>query len=189
MEPRCECRFYPEEARRFWRRSAGFPPENNDSAPTGRQKIRRDGVALPYCHITLKASKLLPPNYPKSLITIGDHIRKVRLDRGLRQRDVANLIGVDPFTILNWERRITNPKFRYMPAIIRFLGFNPCPIDPEAPFRVRLKASRLELGLSLKQLAKRLKLKECTIRKLESGKSKNPATDTLDKVRRLLEHF
>jgi hypothetical protein len=38
---------------------------------------------------------------------------------------VAELIGVDLFTVLNWERGATKPKFRYLPAIIRFLGYNP----------------------------------------------------------------
>ncbi|MGH8003797.1 MAG: helix-turn-helix domain-containing protein [Limisphaerales bacterium] len=148
------------------------------------QKSRRDKGSLPSCHITLKAKKPLPPNYPKSLNTIGDHIQKARLDRGLRQRDVAALIGADPFTILNWETGATQPKFRFFPAIIQFLGYNPNPVDPNQPLNIRLQSSRLQQGLSLKQLGKLLKLNESTIRKLEIGRSKKPTQKTLEKVDR-----
>lgn len=137
--------------------------------------------------LTLKAKKPPSPLYPKSLTTIGDHLRKVRLDRGLRQRDVAGIIGADPFTVLNWETGATNPKLRYLPAIIRFLGYNPIPVDPALPLQVKLKARRWELGLSLKELAKNLKLNEYTIRKLEAGRSKKPTRETLEKVYRFLK--
>jgi DNA-binding XRE family transcriptional regulator len=95
---------------------------------------------------------------------------------------VAGIIGVDPFTILNWETNATNPKFRFLPAIIRFLEYNPAPVTQEAPLHIRLKARRLELGLSLKRLANRLNLNESTIRKLEEGRAKKPAQETLKKI-------
>jgi transcriptional regulator with XRE-family HTH domain len=116
------------------------------------------------------------------LNTIGDHIKKIRLDRGLRQRDVAKIIGVDPFTILNWETGATNTKFRYLPAINRFLGDNPCPVPPDSPLGVWLKARRHQMGLSLKRLAKRLHLNDSTIRKLEAGRHKKPTQETLRKI-------
>ncbi|MGE5692594.1 MAG: helix-turn-helix domain-containing protein [Candidatus Zixiibacteriota bacterium] len=121
--------------------------------------------------------------------TIGDHTKRARLDRGLFQKQVAQEIGVDPFTILNWETGATKPKFRFLPAIIRFLGYNPFPIQLDSPLSVRIKARRHELGLSLKQLAKILNLNECTIRKVEAGKSKRPARDTLQKVANFIQSF
>jgi DNA-binding XRE family transcriptional regulator len=99
---------------------------------------------------------------------------------------VARIIGVDPFTVLNWETGATNPKFRYMPAILRFLGHNPNPVNPDAPLHIRLKARRVELGLSLKQLAKQLPLNETTIRKLKSERSKKPSEKLLSKVEQFL---
>ena len=128
--------------------------------------------------LTLKAKKPPSPLYPKSLNTIGNHLKKAKLDRGLFQKQVAKEIVVDPFTVLNWETGATNPKFRYLAAIIQFLGYNPAPVDPAAPFHVRLKGRRLELGLSLKQL----NLNETTIRKLETGRSKKATRETMKKV-------
>ena len=37
--------------------------------------------ALPFCHVRLSGPKPLPKAYPKHLKTLGDHIRKRRLDR------------------------------------------------------------------------------------------------------------
>jgi DNA-binding XRE family transcriptional regulator len=41
--------------------------------------------------------------------TLGERIRKWRLERGLFQRDLAKLIGVDEMTIVNWEKGKTKP--------------------------------------------------------------------------------
>ncbi len=38
------------------------------------------------------------------LISIGDHIRKKRLQLGLFQRELAQQLGVNVWTILNWEK-------------------------------------------------------------------------------------
>ena len=86
---------------------------------------------MPFCHIQLTGRKPLPPFYPKELITLGDHLRKRRLDLGLLQKDVANKIGVNKATITNWELNHTFPEIRYIPAIIEFLGYWPydTPVD------------------------------------------------------------
>ena len=81
--------------------------------------------ALPFCHIALRSSKPKPPNYPCVLNTLGDHIRKRRLELGLYQREVASKIGVDESTVYRWERNETSPPSRFIPQIINFLGYNP----------------------------------------------------------------
>src|SRR6266571_3713916 len=57
--------------------------------------------------------------------TVGDYLRKRRLDLGLRQRDVARFLHVDPMTVNNWERDRTSPNSRLREAIITFLGSAP----------------------------------------------------------------
>jgi transcriptional regulator with XRE-family HTH domain len=64
---------------------------------------------------------------PTELQTIGDHIRRRRLGLKLLQKDVAEQLDVDKTSVFNWESNTSNPEFRYMPAIIRFLGYNPLP--------------------------------------------------------------
>ena len=71
-------------------------------------------VALPFCKIELKAARPLSvPDYPKTLNTLGDHIRKKRLDLELLQKDVANIIGINESTIWNWENNYATPSSFY----------------------------------------------------------------------------
>jgi DNA-binding XRE family transcriptional regulator len=90
--------------------------------------------ALPFCWATLH--KMRCPHgpyftqkkgYPANPKTIGDAIRKRRLDLNLRQIDVAAIIGCDELTVVNWEKGHRNPHIKHMPAIVRFLGYNPLP--------------------------------------------------------------
>ena len=54
--------------------------------------------------------------------TVGDHIRR---RRQLLQRDVAERIGITQSCVWNWEANGSQPDFRYKPALIAFLGYNP----------------------------------------------------------------
>ncbi len=81
-------------------------------------------TALPFCGLTLTALKPPDPAYPTELATVGNHIRKGRLDLGLLQREVAAEIGVDASSVYNWENGRTEPQLRHLPAIIRFLGYD-----------------------------------------------------------------
>jgi len=90
------------------------------------------------------------------------------MDRGLLQRDVARVVGVDKWTVLNWERGKTQPVVRYYPAIIAFLGYNPLPAAGET-FPERLKAARRAQGMSWKRLAAYLGVWETTVRDWENG--------------------
>lgn len=47
------------------------------------------------------------------------------MNRGLLQREVAALLSVSPWTVLNWETAATTPQTNDGPAIVRFLGFLP----------------------------------------------------------------
>jgi transcriptional regulator with XRE-family HTH domain len=128
-------------------------------------KSRNLTPALPFCHVRLKTKKPKPPNYPKYLKSIGVHIRKKRLDLVLPQRDVAAQIGVSQNTIYNWERNATSPQVHDLPGIIQFLGYNPLP-----PVRMegeRLVRNRYELGLTRKEIAKRLGIDPTTLSRYE----------------------
>ncbi|MEW8657324.1 MAG: helix-turn-helix transcriptional regulator [Candidatus Thiodiazotropha endolucinida] len=49
----------------------------------------------------------------------------MRLKRGLRQIDVAPRLGVNSWTLINWELNRTEPRVRYYSAIMDFLGYCP----------------------------------------------------------------
>jgi len=63
--------------------------------------------------------------YPKSPKTIGQHIRKRRMDLRLLQRDVAGIIGVTECTVFGWEKGMREPSTKHVPRIIDFLGYSP----------------------------------------------------------------
>jgi transcriptional regulator with XRE-family HTH domain len=109
---------------------------------------------LPFCHAELRAPKPRPEHYPKEINSLGDHIRTRRLNLKLLQRQVAEHIGVNAATITNWERNASNPVVRYMPAIIKFLGYDPLP--PASSLPEHLAAARRELGLTQRRMAERL---------------------------------
>jgi transcriptional regulator with XRE-family HTH domain len=129
---------------------------------------------LPLCRWRLKGQKPLPAAYPKEINTLGDNIRKRRLDLGLLQGDVARQIGVNKDTIYNWETNRTEPEVRLIPHIIDFLGYSP--YDATWSFGQWLRVVRLALGLSQEQLARRAGLDESTITKWEREEDKPSKT-------------
>ena len=70
------------------------------------------------------------------------------------QREVAERIGVGETSVFNWEANTVSPEIRHMPAIIRFLGYNPL---PEAKsWGERLVRHRASMELTQGEAAKRL---------------------------------
>jgi len=66
----------------------------------------------------------LPEDLVKEPVTLGDHLRRRRLELGLYQKDVAAQIGVTTSTIWNWEHGWA-VGYQYLPKLIRFLGYSP----------------------------------------------------------------
>jgi len=145
---------------------------------------RTNRDALPFCHRVLTATKPRSLQYPKELKTLGDHIRKRRLDLKLFQRQVADQIGVTESTIFNWESNETSPQVHHLPKIIRFLGYNPLP-ETES-LRERLILRQKLLGLSQKAMAKRLGVDETTLRKCERARAR-PCRRSLGIIRRFVD--
>ena len=58
-------------------------------------------------HLQEKFAKLLALSFSASSysdLTFGDHIKKARLKEGLRQVDVARVIGADEMTVVQSKR-------------------------------------------------------------------------------------
>jgi DNA-binding transcriptional regulator YiaG len=137
---------------------------------------------LPFCHVRLSGPKPKPKAYPKQLKTLGDHLRKRRLDLGLLQKQAAEQIGVDTASIGNWESNEVQPMVHCLPQILAFLGHNPL---PEAGDLVgKFKRIRCILGLTQEQLAHKLGIDESTIEGWERGEN-----TPVGAYRKLLEDF
>jgi hypothetical protein len=60
--------------------------------------------------ISIPLQKQPFPSYPEHPLTIGEHIRKKRMDLGLLQREVAEIIGVTESSVWNWEHTLLTGK-------------------------------------------------------------------------------
>ncbi len=138
--------------------------------------------SLHSCHKQLIAQKPINTSYPTSLNTLGDHLRKVRLDRGMSQPQVAKLIKVTTDTVTGWELNRFEPQARLAKRIIKFLGYLPSNGKPES-IGWTLRQARMVLGHTQKQAAKRMNCDESNIRQIESGK-RYPRVETSRKIER-----
>jgi len=126
--------------------------------------------SLPFCHISLKASKPKSSEYPKELKSLGDHLRKRRLDLKLLQKDVGQRIGGSASDVWNWENNRVSPAVKFIPAILAFLGYNPMP-KPEA-LSGQLVWYRTGKGWTQRDFAKALGVDPTTLARWERGERK-----------------
>lgn len=138
---------------------------------------------MPFCHLRLSAPLPLPQSYPRELKTLGDYLRKARLDRGLRQEDAARELDVTPSTVTRWEGNLTRVAIRFLPKVVAFLGYDPREEGGELGERVRMLRERQ--GLSQVGLAAKLGVDTSTVARLESGRVRK----LFPKVRRRFEEF
>ena len=103
---------------------------------------------------------------------MGDHLKKRRMDLELRQKDVAGQLGVCKGTLENWEQGKYEPEFRFLPAIIHFLGYDPR-TEPQS-LGERIRATRHEQGISQQELARQLGLDPSTVTAWERGEVCRP---------------
>ena len=111
---------------------------------------------MQFVPITLKALKPKETDFEPQ--TLGEHVRKRRLELRLTQKQAAKRLGVNPWTVLNWEKDHTEPPIESMPTIIRFLGYDPFPEPKNIPERLLTK--RRAMGWSIREAARRLGVDE-----------------------------
>lgn len=126
-------------------------------------------VVLPFCELHLSARLPPDPRYPRELVTVGDHVRARRLDRGMTQREVADTLGTCVQTLHRWESNTGEPDIRHWAGVIAFLGYDLVIPQPET-FAERLVTTRRARGLSQKELAEVLSVDPTSISRWERGR-------------------
>ena len=116
-------------------------------------------IVLPLSFIGQKPTN---PAYPTKLVTIGDHLRKVRLDRGLKQVEVAEILKTDVRNVFRWETTDRTPLPFLSKRVLKFIGYIPIDLDA-ASLAEQLYWARQVAGLSQEQAAKEIGVSEQTI--------------------------
>ena len=72
--------------------------------------LQKDNLPEPFYTLELSLNLIeLNPAYPREPHTLGEHIRKARMDRRLMIKELAALVGVSEDTVINWEKRGVKP--------------------------------------------------------------------------------
>ncbi|WP_407919120.1 helix-turn-helix domain-containing protein [Desulforhopalus singaporensis] len=123
----------------------------------------------------------LPKNtkYPQNINSLGDHIRKRRLDLELEQKEVAKIIDVTESCIWNWENNRYEPRISHYPAIMNFLGY--CPYVRVRTWGDRIRLHRTHMGISCKKFAKIISVDSASILRWENRANK-PWKKLVEKV-------
>lgn len=119
--------------------------------------------------------------------TLGNHLRKVRIQRKLSQPQVAKIINVSDETILSWEKNNTEPTPKDASQIIKFLGYFPFEWEHE-PLQIKVKFARMVAGHTLKQMGKEIQTDSSTLYKILIDKS-IPKNETLQKIQKYINQY
>ena len=125
-------------------------------------------------------------DYPNQVLTVGDHIRKVRIHANLYHTDVANAVGCGVCSVNNWEMNHSEPELRFIPKIIEFLGYNPKPMPSDTLGRLAwYKWSR---GLNYIELGNQMGIHPEQLTDWISGRHK-PFRKSLDRIDTFLAFY
>ncbi|TYO98443.1 hypothetical protein EDC39_10642 [Geothermobacter ehrlichii] len=84
----------------------------------------------PHFNITTRLKLPQHPDLEKEPLTLGEHLRRKRIELGLKQKDLAARLGGTASTVWSWEHGWKIGK-RYYPKVIDFLGYRPAPEPDE----------------------------------------------------------
>jgi len=139
--------------------------------------------ALPFSKLEKTVAKPLS-NLIINPTSIGEKLKNKRLELGLLQIDVANIIGVCEDSITLWENNRNEPQIVHYPKIIQFLGYIPFEVDTST-LGGEIKLYRYLHGLSQEELALKLNINQSTVFHYENNKH-NPSPKIFKRLRPLL---
>jgi len=110
---------------------------------------------------------------------LGNNIVKLRKERGITQKQLAEMIGKTPQGLLQIEKGMVNPKAETLEKIIKALDISPNhlyggsqfhQINIQLPIARNLRKYREEAELSIQDFAHMLKITPVELQDLEKGK-------------------
>jgi DNA-binding transcriptional regulator YiaG len=175
-------------------------PDFNDIPVVHNRNFSLPTTYYPNYQITKEIPRnVYKPSYPVKINSLGDLIRKTRMDLGLQIKDLAKILKVEEDTIINWEYRRKQPQLHLLKSVVTFLKPNINGSMPEADFwnicfeknpsypkRInsfgeRLRATRMQNFLTIPGLAVELGVDPTSVAKWERMEAK-PIPEYMDRV-------
>lgn len=128
------------------------------------------GIHYPFFTASLSARRATPIGIPEELRTLGDHIRKARIERGEYQSDLAKMFRVTPDTVTNWELNRNKVGREYYPIVEKYLGYLSKEFEL-TELAHKLAFYRWEHNMSIKELGRTIGVDTSCIRSAERGKN------------------
>jgi DNA-binding transcriptional regulator YiaG len=142
-------------------------------------------LAIPFSELAISLPLPDKRPFPKSVQTIGDHIKTYRLTHNILIKDIIPTLGVDRETLRGWEQGLFHPLLRHYPRIIKLLGYIPFETD-ETTLAGKIKKYRYINGLTQRQFANLINADIVTVWKWEK-RNITPLPETQKVLHALLE--
>ena len=71
---------------------------------------RRGTLVHPFCHLVLRAIRVVPPPWINQPGTLSQYLREYRVKENLSQKSLASRLGVTLSAVSRWERGKAMPK-------------------------------------------------------------------------------
>ena len=126
---------------------------------------------MPFSELEIVVPKYGHIKPPTTLITLGDHIRKKRIESWLMQKEVAEILNVCEDTITGWETGRSDPQTKHLGNIIKFLGYMPFEIDTST-LGGKIKFYRYTTGTTTKAFAELFEVHPATVNTWENNLQK-----------------
>lgn len=120
-------------------------------------------------------------------VTIGDYLRKTRLERKLSQPKVAKIIGVTASIVTYWELNQRIPTVKKMPKIVSFIGYFPFEWKNES-LKTQINYAKMMAGHSVEDMAQEIGCHPCTITNITREKTK-PHPNTLENILKYINKY
>lgn len=129
--------------------------------------------ALPFYNYKNSVKRKFRKDYPISIQSIGDQLKRRRYDLRILQSEVASIFGVSEETIGNWEKGRSIPQIQFNKKIIEFLGYNPFISSngesKSKDFKDQITDFRTSFGLSIGKFGALVGVDATTISSWEKG--------------------
>lgn len=112
-------------------------------------------------------------------------IKEFRLGAGLSQAELGERVGVSQVLVSNWERGVSDPNERQEASLRRVLGYGADSVAG-SPLAAWVSKARLELNLSVPELAYKANLTPPAVYRIESGVTRNLRATTQKKLEKAL---